>query len=151
MTNTSMTVNFWSTRIYDEIRADFGPRTNVRPYQTIYNEGENCSSQSGMDGFSINVDRVFINDGAEVKRERISTNYRPSPKVVCGENPKKKKKKEREQQRADEFGDQQSSPGATPSPTPKPTQSAKPSETPKPTQTPSPTPSDPETEFGPAT
>ncbi len=143
MTNTSMTVNFWSTRIYDEIRADFGPRTNIRPFQTIYNDGENCSAQSGMDGFSINVDRVFINDGAEVKRERISTNYRPSPKVVCGEKPKKKNKKDREQQQADEFGGQQPSPDPTPTRSPKPTQS--------PSPTPEPAPSGPDNEFGPAT
>jgi hypothetical protein len=96
-----------------------------------------------MDGFSINVDRVFIKDGAEVKRERILTNYRPSPKVVCGEKPKKKKKKDREQQ-ASESGSQNSSPSPSPTRTPRPTQS--------PTQSPapSPDPGSPETEFGPA-
>lgn len=145
MSNTSMTVNFWSTRIYDEIRADFGPRTNIRPAQTIYNEGDNCSSQSGMDGFSINVDRVFIKDGAEVKRERISTNYRSSPKVVCGEKPKKKKKKDREERQATESESQDAGSSPSPSTTPAPS----PTRTPRPT--PSPDSTSPETEFGPAT
>lgn len=139
MTNTSMTVNFWSTRMYDDIRAEFGPRTNIRPYQTIYNETENCSSQSGMDGFSINVDRVFMKDDAEVKRERILTNYRPSPKVVCGEKPKKKK--DREQQPVGETESQDSD--LPPSPTPSPTSTPGP--------TPSAGPTTPENEFGPAT
>jgi vancomycin resistance protein YoaR len=130
MTNTSMTVNFWSTRMYDEIRADFGPRTNIRAHQTVYNDSPQCSSQSGMDGFSINVDRVFIKDGAEVKRETIATNYRPSPKVVCGEKPKKKKKRQEEAGVTED-------PGTTPSP--------------RPTRTPRPEPADPDpgNEFGP--
>jgi len=130
MTNTSMTVNFWSTRIYDEIRADFGPKTNIRPFQTVYNKSPQCSSQSGMDGFSINVDRVFIKDGAEVKRETIATNYRPSPKVVCGEKPKKKKKREQQAGQTSE---------SNPTPTPSPTR----------TPRPQPTEPDPGNEFGP--
>lgn len=135
MTNTSMTVNFWSTRMYDEIRADFGPRTNIRPFQTVYNDTPQCRSQSGMDGFSIKVDRVFLKDGSEVKRESITTNYRPSPKVVCGEKPKKKKKRE-EEEAAAALDD-----ATTPSPGPSPTRSPRP--TPQPTQP------DPGNEFGP--
>ena len=96
MTSSSMTVQFWSTRIYDEIAAVFGPRTNVREFQTIYNKSENCSPQSGMNGFTINVDRVFYQDRKEVKRETINTVYRPSPKVVCGKKPKKDKEQTEE-------------------------------------------------------
>ena len=88
MSNTSMTVNFWSTKVYDEIKAEFGPRTNVRPFTTIYDKSEKCLGQSGSEGFNIDVDRVFYKDGAEVKRETISTAYRPAPKVVCGKKPK---------------------------------------------------------------
>jgi vancomycin resistance protein YoaR len=32
MTNTSLRVTFWGTRQYDEITAEFGPKTNIRPY-----------------------------------------------------------------------------------------------------------------------
>ncbi len=88
MTNTSMTVNFWGTRIYDDIQAEFGPRTNVKPASTVYDKSSTCLGQGGMDGFSINVDRVFYQGGKEVKRETITTNYRPSPKVICGKKPK---------------------------------------------------------------
>jgi vancomycin resistance protein YoaR len=90
MTNTSMTVNFWSTKVYDDIKAEFGPRTNITPFATIYDKSDKCLGQEGSEGFDIDVDRVFYKDGAEVKRETISTAYRPAPKVICGKKPKPK-------------------------------------------------------------
>ena len=88
MSNTSMTVNFWGTKQDDEIKAEFGPKKNIRPFQTVYDKSKQCLGQGGMDGFTIDVDRVFIKDGKEVKRETITTNYRASPKVICGKKPK---------------------------------------------------------------
>jgi len=90
MTNTSMQVNFWSTKVYDDIKAEFGPRTNIKPFATIYDKSDKCLGQEGSEGFDIDVDRVFYKDGAEVKRETISTAYRPAPKVICGKKPKPK-------------------------------------------------------------
>jgi len=87
MTNTSMRVSFWSTKVYD-IKAEFGPKTNITPFSTIYDKSEKCLGQDGSEGFDINVDRVFYKDGAEVKRETISTAYKPAPKVICGKKPK---------------------------------------------------------------
>jgi vancomycin resistance protein YoaR len=86
-TNTSMTVRFWGTPLYDEVLADFGPRTNVRPYSTIYDSSAGCLGQSGMAGFDIDVDRVFMQNGAEADRETISTSYRPAPAVICRSSP----------------------------------------------------------------
>ncbi len=88
MTNTSMTVNFWSTKVYDDIKAEFGPKTNIKPFATIYDKSDKCLGQDGSQGFDIDVDRVFYKDGAEVKRETISTAYKPAPKVICGKKPK---------------------------------------------------------------
>ena len=88
ITNTSMSVSFWSTKVYDEIEAEFGPRTNIKPFATIYDKSEKCLGQGGSEGFDIDVDRVFYQDGAEVKRETISTAYRPAPEVICGKKPK---------------------------------------------------------------
>ncbi len=94
MTNSSMTVEFWGTRVYDEIEAEFGARTSVRKPETIYRKKKDgCSPQSGIPGFSINVDRVFYQADEEVKRETIRTFYRAAPKVVCGKKPKKDKDK----------------------------------------------------------
>lgn len=92
MASTAMTVEFWGTRVYDAIEAEFGPRTGVREPDTIYRKkGEGCSPQQGIPGFSINVDRVFYQDGQEVKRETINTIYRAAPNVICGKKPKKEK------------------------------------------------------------
>ena len=88
MTNTSMSVTFWGTRIYSDIKAEFGPKRDVRPYSTIYDTGESCLGQGGMDGFTIDVDRVFYKGAKEVKRQTITTNYKPAPEVVCGKKPK---------------------------------------------------------------
>ena len=88
MTNTSMQVNFWSTKVYDDIKAEFGPRTNIKPFATIYDKSEKCLGQDGSEGFDIDVDRVFYKDGVEVNRETISTAYKPAPKVICGKKPK---------------------------------------------------------------
>ncbi len=87
-TNTSMTVRFWGTPVFDEILADFGPRTNIRPYTTIYDSTAGCLGQSGMAGFDIDVDRIFIQNGVEADRETISTSYRPSPAVICRASPR---------------------------------------------------------------
>lgn len=111
-TNTSITVSFWGTKQYDDVKAEFGPKRNVVPFTTVYDKSKKCLGQSGVDGFTIDVDRVFIKDGSEAKRERITTLYRPAPEVICG----------KKQQTETEFG-KNPKPGKTPSPsaTPAPT------------------------------
>ena len=106
MTNTSMNVTFWGTKQYDDIKAVFGPKRNITPFVKIIDTSKKCLGQDGVDGFDIDVDRVFYKGGAEVKRETITTKYRPAPKVVC------KKKKNNGDANAG-----MPSPGATPVPT----------------------------------
>lgn len=144
-TPTSITVSFWGTPEYDDIEAEPGPRTNVVKFSKIYNEDPDCRPQSGIDGFTITVDRVFYKDGAEVRREPITTRYKPAPQVICDAKPKKKKpgKKDAQDQAADEFaGDDESGAEASAEPSEKP--SEKPSKTPseKPSGKPSKTPAE---------
>jgi hypothetical protein len=107
-TNTSLTVEMWSTKVYDKVTAESGARTNVRKFSTIYDTSPKCLGQSGVEGFSINVDRVWYQGGKELRRETIPTRYKPTPKVVCGEKKKK-----------DEFVAPAKKPGkASPSPSP---------------------------------
>lgn len=115
-TPTSMTVSFWGTPQYDRIEAEFGPRTGIVPFSKIFNEDPECKPQSGIDGFTITVDRVFYKDGAEVRREPITTRYKAAPQVVCGEKPKKKKGQDRPGQQADEFAGDDAAAGSDPSP-----------------------------------
>jgi vancomycin resistance protein YoaR len=88
MKNTSLTVQMWGTKVYDEIRAVSSARYNVTPPSTTrYDPTPTCHAQTGEQGFSIDVFRVFVKDGTEVKREKITTRYRPSPTVVCKADP----------------------------------------------------------------
>jgi vancomycin resistance protein YoaR len=89
MTNSSMKVTFWGTKEYDSIEAEFGERVNLKEPKKIIKRNKKCRSQSGIEGFTITVDRVFIKDGQEVEREPMTTVYNAGPNVVC-----KKKKKE---------------------------------------------------------
>lgn len=89
MTNTSMKVTFWGTRQYDSIEADFGERLNIKQPRKIVMTSKQCTPQAGIEGFTITVDRVFINNGEEVIREPMRTVYNAGPNVVC----KKKKPK----------------------------------------------------------
>ena len=95
ITNGSMTVSLWGTKEYDDIEAEFGERKNIRKFTTVYDESEDCLGQSGVDGFTITVDRVFYKDGEEVKREPITTTYKPAPEVICKAEPKPKPDKGR--------------------------------------------------------
>ena len=89
MTNSSMKVTFWGTKEYDSIEAEFGERVNVNKPKKIVKRNKKCVAQSGIEGFTITVNRVFIKDGQEVEREPMTTIYRAGPEIVC-----KKKKKE---------------------------------------------------------
>ncbi len=87
ITNGSMTVSFWGTKDYDKIEAEYGNRKNIVKFATIYDASKKCLGQEGVNGFTITVDRVFYKDGKEVRREPITTTYKPAPKVICGEKP----------------------------------------------------------------
>lgn len=79
-TNTSVTVSFWGTDIYDISRIE-GSEYNVKPFET--EEKKECVPQDGMRGFDIDVWRVFKQNGVEVKREKFHTHYVPATEITC--------------------------------------------------------------------
>ena len=87
MRNTSITVSMWGTKKYSDIQAVSGPRYDVRPPKTVYNPLPTCLHQAPQDGFKIDVTRVFYQKGAEVRREMLTSSYRPSDEVICGPDP----------------------------------------------------------------
>ncbi len=87
MKDTSLTVSMWGTKVYSDVTAVSGPRTSVTPFPTVYDATSTCHSQGGEPGFAIDVYRVFLKGGKEVRREKISTRYRPGPNVICGVDP----------------------------------------------------------------
>jgi hypothetical protein len=76
----------WSTKYWD-IKAEFGPRTNPRPAGTVYDPGEGCVAQYGVDGFDITVTRVWSRDGEVKRREPLDTSYTSAPTVICAPKP----------------------------------------------------------------
>ncbi len=83
-----MTLLMYSTQIYTAIEAEVGEPYWPTDFKTIYNPDEECSAQSGTEGFTIDVDRVFYEGYTEVERQTFTTAYSPSPKVICGKKPK---------------------------------------------------------------
>ncbi|WP_314219460.1 VanW family protein [Streptomyces zaehneri] len=82
-TDTSVTVTFLGTRKYDEIKSVTGPRTHVRqPERKVSTDGK-CVPQTPLEGFDVTVDRVFYNDGREVRREPFRTHYTPRDEITC--------------------------------------------------------------------
>lgn len=81
---TSISVYLWGTKQWPAIGSEFGPWTNQRPYPEIRSSDPACHVQEGQPGFRITVYRIFFDaSGAEVKREPYTTNYRPSPHIIC--------------------------------------------------------------------
>lgn len=86
-TGTSLTVTFWGTKRYD-VRSVSGPRYAPTSLTGVtYNTRPDCEASAGGTGFSINVARIFLQGGREVKRETLRTRYLPEPHVICGPSP----------------------------------------------------------------
>jgi hypothetical protein len=86
-TGTSITVTFWGTKRFDEVRSVTGPRTRLRDFDDQYVERDDCTATSGEQGFDIVVTREFVKGGQVVAREPFRTRYKPEPKFVCGPPP----------------------------------------------------------------
>ncbi|MDQ7906405.1 VanW family protein [Phytohabitans sp. ZYX-F-186] len=87
-TSSSITVSIWSTKIYDSVKTEWGPRRNVTQPQTKYLEpGPDCLETSGLPGFSQDAWRIFRKDGKETKREKFSWTYQAEPRFICAKPP----------------------------------------------------------------
>jgi vancomycin resistance protein YoaR len=105
-----ISVTLWGTKFWDKIESISSPRRNVhQPGDPIISTDPACHPTEPVDGFEIDVTRVFYRDGAEVKREAFHTHYDPTVKVVCKPAPTASP-----------------TPGATDSPSPTPAQGGEP-------------------------
>jgi vancomycin resistance protein YoaR len=86
-TDSSVTVTLLGTKKYDEITSVKGPRTHVQQPSTKVSTAEQCVPQSPLVGFDVTVERVFHDDGREVKREPFRTHYTPRDEILCEEAP----------------------------------------------------------------
>lgn len=75
---------FWSTKVWDEVRATKSERRNVKPPQTIRDGGPDCVTQSPNPGFDVTVTRQLIKGGAVQGTDTFRTRYIPQDQVICG-------------------------------------------------------------------
>ncbi|MEU5404174.1 VanW family protein [Streptomyces sp. NPDC005963] len=81
--DTSVTVTFLGTKKYDSVEASKGPRTNVQEPGTRPGATKDCQPQTPLEGFDVTVERIFRDNGEEVKREPFRTRYTPRDSVTC--------------------------------------------------------------------
>lgn len=87
-TGSSITVSIWSTKIYDSVKTEYGPRRNVTQPKTVYlKPGPDCISAAGGVGFAQDAFRVIKKDGKVVKREKFSWRYDAEPRFICAPEP----------------------------------------------------------------
>ncbi|KAB8193690.1 hypothetical protein FH608_020985 [Nonomuraea phyllanthi] len=84
-TNTSVTVTLWSTKRYDEIEAVESDRRDIVPFRSQTSSAPGCVATAGQQGFTIDVTRVFHQDGKALKKDKkVTTEYRARPQITCG-------------------------------------------------------------------
>ncbi|MDP9849420.1 VanW family protein [Streptosporangium lutulentum] len=81
-TNSGVTVAFWSTKRYD-IESISSERYNITPFKRETDSGPDCIPMVGQNGFTIDVWRVFKQNGKEIKRVKETTVYRPEVDLKC--------------------------------------------------------------------
>jgi vancomycin resistance protein YoaR len=87
-TSSSVTVSIWSTKIYDSVQTEYGPRRNITTPKLIHLEpGPKCIPSNGINGFTQDAFRVIKKGGVVVKREKFTWRYDAEPRYGCGPKP----------------------------------------------------------------
>ena len=87
--DSSVTVSLWSTKVYDSVRTEYGPRRGPTRPPTVYRPaGPRCITSSGLPGFTQDAWRVIRKDGRRVARQKFTWRYDPEPRFVCGAEPR---------------------------------------------------------------
>ncbi len=84
-TEDSLTVSMWSTKVYDSVTTEWGPKRDWKePEIVTVAAGPSCIAREGGRGFAQDAWRVFRKEGKEVQREKFSWRYDAEPRVTCG-------------------------------------------------------------------
>ena len=79
----SITVRMWSTKTYDKVDSTTPRRSNFTSGRELTDDSEDCVPQSPVQGFDVNYQRRFYENGQVVKRENFSWRYAPTDRVRC--------------------------------------------------------------------
>src|SRR5204862_4184750 len=61
-TDSTVTVTMWGTKVWG-VRSESSGRYHVRSYGVVYDPTPACVAQPGVEGFDIDVTRVFLRGG----------------------------------------------------------------------------------------
>ncbi|MGL4744996.1 MAG: VanW family protein [Dermatophilaceae bacterium] len=81
-TATSVTVSFYGTKKWD-IEATTSARRDIVAPKVYDDPDPECIAQAPVQGFTVDVGRIFRQGGTVVKRETYTTRYRPEDDVTC--------------------------------------------------------------------
>ena len=83
-----MHVEMWGTKEWD-ISSSISDRYNERDPGKRYNDTDECIEQDPMEGFDLDVTRIFRKPGStEVEKTDVThVSYVPSDEVICGPAP----------------------------------------------------------------
>ncbi|RSM56843.1 vanomycin resistance protein VanB [Actinoplanes sp. ATCC 53533] len=87
-TSSTITVSVWSTKVYEKVTTEWGPRRNTTtPRRIELKAGPSCIATDGINGFTQDAYRLFHSGGKVVKREKFTWTYGAEPQYVCTDSP----------------------------------------------------------------
>ncbi|HSA51964.1 MAG TPA: VanW family protein, partial [Yinghuangia sp.] len=82
-TDSSITVTLLGTKKYDEIKSASSAKYATIAPKKVNDTREGCVPQEASEGFKIDVTRIFVDNGKEVRREQFHTKYDPADEIIC--------------------------------------------------------------------
>ncbi|WP_436777202.1 VanW family protein [Yinghuangia sp. YIM S09857] len=86
-TDSTITVTLLGTKKYDQIKSVSSAKYDLVAPKTVHDTSAGCVAQEASQGFKIDVTRVFLQAGKEVRREQFHTRYDPADNIICGAAP----------------------------------------------------------------
>ena len=86
-TGTSITVTFWGTKRFDEVRSVTGPRTRLRDFDTQYVAARRLHRHLRRAGLRHRRHPRVRHGRSGGRREPFRTRYKPEPEFICGPPP----------------------------------------------------------------
>ncbi len=78
-----ITVKMWSTKTYEKVESSELRRSNYSSGPVIRDDQSDCEAQAPVQGFDVNYERLFHDDGKVVKTEKFFWRYKPTSRVIC--------------------------------------------------------------------
>lgn len=81
-TDTSITVTYYGKKKYD-VKATKSARYDVVKPKKITDDSPTCKPQGAVEGFKVDIGRIFEQNGKVVRRASFTTTYDPADAITC--------------------------------------------------------------------